>query len=50
LRLAMTQSSPLRYFKISPEVIRLTVILYIRYPLSLRCLTPCFRATNRGFL
>ncbi len=25
-----------RYFKSSPEVIRLTVMMYIRYPLSLR--------------
>jgi len=28
--------SPFRYFNSSPEVIRLTVMLYIRYPLSLR--------------
>ena len=28
--------NPFRYFNSSPEVIRLTVILYIRYPLSLR--------------
>ena len=27
--------SPFRYFDSSPEVIRLTVMLYIRYPLSL---------------
>jgi putative transposase len=27
---------PFRYFNSSPEVIRLTVMLYIRYPLSLR--------------
>ena len=27
---------PFRYFKISPEVIRLAVMMYIRYPLSLR--------------
>jgi hypothetical protein len=26
---------PFRYFKPSPEVIRLTVVPYIRYPLSL---------------
>ena len=25
-----------RYFKTSPEIIRLTVMLYVRYPLSLR--------------
>lgn len=28
--------NPFRYFNSSPEVIRLTVMLYIRYPLSLR--------------
>ena len=32
----MTKSSPFRYFKTSPEVIRLAVILYVRFPLSLR--------------
>jgi putative transposase len=26
----------LRYFKISPEIIQLAVILYVRFPLSLR--------------
>jgi putative transposase len=28
--------SPFRYFNSSPEVIRLVVMMYIRYPLSLR--------------
>ncbi len=28
--------SPFRYFKTSPEIIRLAVMLYIRFPLSLR--------------
>ena len=28
--------SPFRYFNSSPEVIRLTVMMYARYPLSLR--------------
>ncbi len=28
--------NPLRYFNSSPEVIRLAVMMYIRYPLSLR--------------
>jgi putative transposase len=28
--------NPYCYFNSSPEVIRLTVMLYIRYPLSLR--------------
>ena len=32
----MTQPSPFRYFKTSPEIIRLAVMLYIRFPLSLR--------------
>jgi putative transposase len=32
----MTQGSPFRYFKTSPEVIRLVVKLYVRFPLSLR--------------
>ncbi|MCP2671099.1 IS6 family transposase [Maricaulaceae bacterium EIL42A08] len=29
-------SNPFRYFKTSPEVIRLAVMMYIRFPLSLR--------------
>jgi putative transposase len=32
----MTQRSPFRYFKTSPEVIRLAVMLYVRFSLSLR--------------
>jgi putative transposase len=28
--------NPFRYFNSSPEVIRLAVMMYIRYPLSLR--------------
>ena len=28
--------NPFRYFDSSPEVIRLTVMMYVRYPLSLR--------------
>jgi putative transposase len=32
----MTKGSPFKYFKTSPEVIRLAVMLYIRFPLSLR--------------
>ena len=35
-RLGMTNRSPFRYFKTSPEIIRLTVMMYIRFPLSLR--------------
>ena len=29
-------SNPFRYFNISPEVIRLVVMMYVRYTLSLR--------------
>lgn len=32
----MTKPSPFRYFKTGPEAIRLAVMLYVRYPLSLR--------------
>lgn len=32
----MPHPSPFRYFKTSPEIIRLAVMLYVRYPLSLR--------------
>ncbi|MFC4667537.1 IS6 family transposase [Seohaeicola nanhaiensis] len=32
----MTQRSPFRSFKTSPEIIRLAVMMYIRFPLSLR--------------
>jgi transposase-like protein len=32
----MSQRSPFRYFKTSPEIIRLAVMMYIRFPLSLR--------------
>jgi putative transposase len=32
----MTQISPFRYFKTSPEIIRLAVMMYVRFPLSLR--------------
>ena len=32
----MTKRSPFRYFETSPEVIRLAVMLYVRFPLSLR--------------
>ena len=28
--------NPFRYFKSSPEIIRLAVMMYLRYPLSLR--------------
>lgn len=32
----MTQRSPFRYFRTSPEIIRLAVMLYVHFPLSLR--------------
>jgi putative transposase len=32
----MTKLSPFRYFKTSPEIIRLAVMMYVRFPLSLR--------------
>jgi putative transposase len=32
----MTQHSPFRYFNTSPEVIRLAVMIHVRFPLSLR--------------
>ena len=32
----MTKSSPFRYFKTNPEIIRLAVMMYVRFPLSLR--------------
>jgi putative transposase len=32
----MPRSNPFRYFKTSPEIVRLAVMLYIRFPLSLR--------------
>lgn len=28
--------SPFRYFKTSPEIIQLAVMMYVRFPLSLR--------------
>jgi putative transposase len=32
----MTKHSPFCYFKTSPEIIRLAVMVYVRFPLSLR--------------
>jgi putative transposase len=32
----MTKVSPFKWFKTSPEIIRLAVMLYVRFPLSLR--------------
>ncbi len=32
----MTKRSPFRYFKTSPQIIRLSVVLYVRFPLLLQ--------------
>ena len=32
----MSRPNPFRYFKTSPEIIRLAVMMYVRFPLSLR--------------
>jgi len=32
----MSRPSPFRYFKTSPEIIRLAVMMYVRFQLSLR--------------
>jgi transposase-like protein len=32
----MTKRSPFKYFKTSPEIIRMAVMMYVRFPLSLR--------------
>lgn len=32
----MSKRSPFKYFKTSPEIVRLVVMLYVRFPLSLR--------------
>jgi hypothetical protein len=32
----MTKHSPFHYFKTSPEIIRLAVMMYVRFPLLLR--------------
>ena len=32
----MTLKNPFKYFKTSPEIIRLAVMYYVRYPLSFR--------------
>jgi transposase-like protein len=37
---------PFRYFNSPPEVIRLTVMMYIRYPLSLQQVEDLFRARH----
>ena len=37
-------NNPFRYFDSSPEVIRLVVMMYVRYPLSLRTSRTCWRS------
>ena len=32
----MEKRDPFKYFKTSPEIIRLAVMMYVRFPLSLR--------------
>jgi putative transposase len=36
LRRSMTTRGPFRHFKTSPEIIRLAVMIYVRFPLLLR--------------
>ena len=45
----MNQDAPFKYFKTSPEVIRLAVMYYVRYPLSYRQVEDIFTnvQTNR---
>ena len=40
-------SNPFRYFKTSPEIIRLAVMLYVRFPLSPRDVTNCRKCEGR---
>ena len=40
--------NPFRYFNSSPEVIRLAVMMYVRYPLSLRQVEAGMTAIWRG--
>ena len=40
----MTKPSPFKYFETSPESIRLAVMLYVRFPLSLRNVEGLVRA------
>ena len=44
----MKKHSPFRYFKISPEVIRLAVMMYVRFPLSLRNVEDLLRERGVG--
>lgn len=44
----MPHPSPFRYFKMSPEIIRMAVVLYVRYPLSIRNLEDLLRERGIG--
>ena len=44
----MTRRSPFRYFRSSPEVIRLAVMMYVRFPLSLRNVEDLLRERGIG--
>ena len=45
----MTKSNPFRYFKTSPEIIRLAVMMYVRFPLSLRNVEDLLHERGRYF-
>ena len=44
----MKKHSPFRYFKTSPEAIRLAVMMYVRFPLSLRNVEDLLRERGVG--
>jgi hypothetical protein len=44
----MTKHSPFHYFKTSREIIRLAVMLYVRFPLSLRNVEDPLHERGRG--
>jgi transposase-like protein len=48
----MTKVSPFKWFKTSPEIIPLAVMMYVRFPLSLRSLSsrPLFKANRAAAL
>ena len=45
--LGMTKRSPFKYLKTSPEIVRPEVMLYVRFPLSLRNVEDLLH--DRGF-
>jgi len=46
----MTKRSPLGTLKRSPEIIRLAVMLYVRFPLSLRNVEDLLNEVGIGFV